>query len=361
MRRRIAAALAVACVAGAVLLVADPFRSQARDPGTTNRVTTSFATVEQRSLSSQAQASGTLGYAGSYALVNRASGTYTWLPRTGAVVEPGEVLYRVDSKPVVLLRGSTPVYRALSSGMSGADVQQLNASLVELGYATRAQLDPASDDFGWATKDALERLQRHLGVTETGSLALGAAVFLPRAARITSVSATLGGSAAPGPMGHATSTMREVVVELEADRQGGIRAGDRVDLTLADGRVTRGVVSRVGRVATASSADEGATPGSDAPPTVNVYIRPRHPRATGHLDQAPVQVAITTSTVHRALVVPVTALLARPSGYAVEVAGAAGARRLVPVQLGLFDDADGLVQVTGALSRGQRVVVPATS
>ena len=73
------------------------------------------------------------------------------------------------------------------------------------------------------------------------------------------------------------------------------------------------------------------------------------------------QVAITTSTVHHALVVPVTALLARPSGYAVEVAGAAGRRRLVPVQLGLFDDAKGLVQVTGALRGGQRVVVPATS
>lgn len=362
MRRRLAAGLAVACVAAvAVLLIARPFRSQARDPGSANRVTTSFATVEQRSLSSQAQVSGTLGYSGSYALVNRASGTYTWLPRTGAIVEPGQVLYRVDSKPVVLLRGHTPAYRALSSGMSGADVQQLNASLVELGYATHAQLDPASDDFGWATRYALERLQRQLGVTETGSLALGAAVFLPRAARITSVTATLGGSAAPGPMGRATSTLREVVVALEADRQGAIRAGDRVDITLADNRVTRGVVSRVGRVATASSADEGATPGSDAAPTVNVYVRPRHPRATGHLDQAPVQVAITTSTVHHALVVPVTALLARPSGYAVEVAGTAGRRRLVPVQLGLFDDANGLVQVTGALRGGQRVVVPATS
>jgi hypothetical protein len=58
----------------------------------------------------------------------------------------------------------------------------------------------------------------------------------------------------------------------------------------------------------------------------------------------------------------VVALLARGSGgYTVEVLGAAGARRLVPVRIGLFDDANGLVQVTGALSGGQRVVVPATS
>ena len=57
---------------------------------------------------------------------------------------------------------------------------------------------------------------------------------------------------------------------------------------------------------------------------------------------------------------PVDALIARASGgYAVEVAGDGGARRIVPVSLGLFDDADGLVQVSGAgLSAGQSVVVP---
>jgi peptidoglycan hydrolase-like protein with peptidoglycan-binding domain len=362
MRRWLAAGLAVVSVAVAVLLIARPFRSQAREPHAADSVATSFATVESRSLSARTQVSGTLGYSGSYAIVNQASGTYTRLPSTGTVVKPGQVLYRVDATPVVLLRGHTPAYRALSIGMSGADVRELNASLVELGYATRTQLDPASDDFGWATRYALERLQAHLGVTETGSLAVGAAVFLPRAVRITSVTATLGTAAAPGPMGRATSTAREVVVSLPADRQGAVRAGDRVEITLASSRITRGVVSRVGRVATASSADEGATPGSDASPTVDVHVRPLHARATGRLDQAPVQVAITTSTVRHALVVPVAALLARAAGgYAVEVAGTADARHLVAVQVGLFDDANGLVQVTGALSAGQRVVVPATA
>ena len=62
-----------------------------------------------------------------------------------------------------------------------------------------------------------------------------------------------------------------------------------------------------------------------------------------------------------ALVVPVTALLAQSSGgYAVEVAAPGGANHLVPVSLGLFDDADGLVAVTGpGLAAGQAVVVPA--
>jgi hypothetical protein len=33
---------------------------------------------------------------------------------------------------------------------------------------------------------------------------------------------------------------------------------------------------------------------------------------------------------------------------------------VVPVTVGLFDDADGLVEVGGALTPGQHVVVPAT-
>jgi hypothetical protein len=44
----------------------------------------------------------------------------------------------------------------------------------------------------------------------------------------------------------------------------------------------------------------------------------------------------------------------------VEVVGTGRIHRLVPVSLGLFDDADGMVQVTGSgLAAGQRVVVPA--
>jgi hypothetical protein len=170
------------------------------------------------------------------------------------------------------------------------------------------------------------------------------------------VRATLGGRAMPGaPLASATSTRRQVVVSLDASQQDDVHAGDRVDVTLPDQSVTQGVVSGVGRVASGGSDRPGGSG-----PTVDVYVRLRRPRAAGPLDQAPVQVSITTGTARDALVVPINALLAPASGgYAVEVAGAAGAHRLVPVTLGLFDDADGLVQVSGSgLSEGQRVVVP---
>ncbi len=91
-------------------------------------------------------------------------------------------------------------------------------------------------------------------------------------------------------------------------------------------------------------------------------VTPSDPAATGRWDQAPVQVGITTATVPNALVVPVTALLARSGGgYAVEVVGTGARNHLVPVSLGLFDDAEGLVQVTASgLAAGQKVVVPST-
>ena len=81
-------------------------------------------------------------------------------------------------------------------------------------------------------------------------------------------------------------------------------------ITLPDGSVTPGVIWSVGRVATGH--------GSSA--KISVQVRLRHPGAAGHLDQAPVTVNITTSRVRDVLAVPVAALVARPGGYAVEVA-----------------------------------------
>jgi hypothetical protein len=84
-------------------------------------------------------------------------------------------------------------------------------------------------------------------------------------------------------------------------------------------------------------------------------------RAIGHLDEAPVSVSITTASVQGALVVPVDSLLALAGGgYAIEVVEG-GVHRLEAVTLGLFDDAEGLVQVSGQdVKAGQRVVVPET-
>ncbi len=97
-------------------------------------------------------------------------------------------------------------------------------------------------------------------------------------------------------------------------------------------------------------------------PTIEVDVTADRPAATGRLDQAPVDVSITTASVSNVLAVPVNALLALANGgYAVEEVEPTGVHQLVGVSVGLIDDAAGMVQVSGTgLAAGQRVVVPAS-
>jgi hypothetical protein len=344
------AAVVVLVGAGVSVAVVDPFGSggTTRSGVAGNAVPISLATVTRQDLSSQTQLSATLGYAGSYSLVNQAQGTVSAVPVVGQVVRQGQVLYKVSGAPVVLLYGSTPAYRTLSQGMTGADVAELNADLVALGYATSAEVPSGTDDFTYWTKLGVGKLQVALGETQ--------AVFAPTALRVTSVSAVLGGPAQAGQLVlSGTSTIRQVSIALDASEQSEVAVGDKVTITLPNNQITPGAISSVGTVATAP-----ASGGSDTSPTITVLVQPTDPAATGAWDQAPVNVTITTGSVSNALVVPVDALLAQTGGsYAVEVVGADGVHHLVSVMLGLFDDADGLVQVSGSgLEVGQRVVVP---
>jgi hypothetical protein len=188
-------------------------------------------------------------------------------------------------------------------------------------------------------------------------------VFLPSAIEVTGYGAStvLGGPASQGSVVlTASSTIPVVTIDLDASLQSEVHAGEAVGITLPDGSTTPGVVSSVSNVATLSSSSSSSSSGSSgSSPTVTVQVSLDSPAAAGSLNQAPVEVTITTGSVSDALVVPVDALLAQPSGsYAVEVMGSAGRHHLVPVTPGLFDDAAGLVQVTGNLAPGQKVVVP---
>ena len=353
-RGRLAAVvLGTAVAVGAGIVVADPFAAGTEQASSEATASTGLAQVTKGTLSARTLENGTLGYAGDYQVVNRAGGTATKVPTIGQVIRQGQVLYRVDGKPVILLQGATaPVYRDLYWGMEGADVRQLNADLVALGYATTDELDPKSDYFGRQTYNALRELQDDVGLDDTGKLDLGQAVFLPTTQlRITKINAVSGASVAVGTtVLQASSIDRQITVALNAGRQSEVAVGDKVTISLPNGKTTPGVVSGVGKVAT--KADDKTT--------IEVLIKPSKPTETGQLDQAPVQVSIVTDTARNVLSVPVNALLALAGGgYAVEVVGADGARSLTPVKPGLFDDSAGRVAVTGAgLEAGQNIVVP---
>jgi hypothetical protein len=410
-RRRagLAAVLVAVLAAAAVLDLAHPLGSGPSHPfGHTHSGNTSGSDagdelstqpVARRTLSSQLTDDATLGYADTYTVINQLGGpagntpaaaggagpgtpqpashnVVTQLPKPGQVIRQGDVLYRVDGEPVVLLFGATPAFGSLAEGVTNSDnVRQLNADLLALGYATSSDLDASSDEFGDATKAAVEKLQDHLGVDQTGELNFGDVVFLPAAMRVAEVSATLGGAVSAGsPVLTGTSTSRQVTVGMDSGEQSQVTLGDQVSVTLPNDDTTPGVVSGIGTTASTGSAGGGqpsggagtgagaSSPGSSSPAdsTVEVDVRLTHPSAAQAWEQAPVQVTITTGSVPDALVVPIVALLAQAGGGdAVEVVDGDGTHHLVPVSLGLFDDANGYVQVTGTrLTAGQRVVVP---
>jgi hypothetical protein len=315
------------------------------------------AAVTRQDIAATTPLTATLGYAGSYPVRGQGGGTLTWLPSAGQVIRQGHALYKTDNgSPVVLLDGGVPAWRSLDEGVTGEDVSQLNHDLVALGDADSADISALGwDYFSWVTAAGVAKLQSALGVSSpSGSLPLGSAVFEPEAIRVGQVTGSLGSPAA-GPVLAATSDRHVVTVQLDASQQGEVKAGDRVTVTLPDGTTTPGVVSSVGTVATTSHS------GGNATTTIPVQVTLTYPQAAGTLDQAPVTVNITTATARGALVVPVTALVAQsPGRYVVEVIGPENTRRWVPVTPGIFDDASGLVQVTGALTPGQRVVVPAS-
>ena len=222
----------------------------------------------------------TLGYAGSYSPINQASGFYTVLPTVSQVVSEGQVLYRVDGEPVILLYGPTPAYRTLSEGTTGTDVTELNADLVALGEVTVSELSPTSNRFGYWSEIGVERLQAALGLPRSGSLNLGQAVFLPSAVRVTAVAGELGGTAQAGaPVLEGTSTAREVTVNLDAGLQSEVKTGDRVVITLPDNSTTPGVVTSVGTVATTPSpTGAGVAPRvAETAPTRRSRWRSRRP------------------------------------------------------------------------------------
>jgi len=367
--------LAAGLTAGALLGVTALRPPRPADASATH---TGTAPVVRTNLTNTVQVAGSLGYAGSYSVVNQSAGTaYTALPAVGAIIRRGQRAYEVDGAPVTLFYGSRPEWRALSEGvMPGPDITQLDRNLIALGYGTYLSI---SEYFTAATAYAVELWQQAAGLPVTGTVPLGQIAFAPGPLRITSVIPSLGSPPQPGSaVLTATSSVPVVTAQLPVTQEYLVRPGNQVTVTLPDGvTTTPGVVTAVSSVATAAPDGQsgGASPG---PPgssgsgsggsgggqdTVAMTVRLVHPAAAGNLDQAPVNVNIVTARARDVLAVPVSALVALAGGgYAVEVTRGSGShatRQLVPVRTGLFSDT--LVQVSGAaITAGLEVEVPSS-
>ena len=235
------------------------------------------------------------------------------------------------------------------------------------------------------------RWQASRGLPVTGEILLGEVVFEPGPIRITSVTPSAGapvgcggggasgggGGGAGGTVLTATGITRVVTVDLEVTQENLVRPGDGVSVVLPDGTTAvGGRVQSVGTVATCpggggtgtgtsgsagqspcSSAGSSGSSGTNSSPTVAVTITLDRAPPGVRLDQAPVNVNITSQRADDVLAVPVNALLAlQGGGFGVEVVTGTTSH-LAGVTTGLYSAT--LVQVSGpGIRAGMRVEVP---
>ncbi|MFF5792067.1 peptidoglycan-binding protein [Paeniglutamicibacter sp. NPDC012692] len=288
---------------------------------------------------------GTLGHGAPRDMGTTLEGTVTATPAPGTVVSAGDELFRVDDKPVVLMKGKLPAWRGFSEGMAdGNDVLQLEQSLASLGFF---HLTPDTK-FTPVTKTAVKYWQKSLGMKQDGTIEHGRVVFSAKDVRIQEAKAKAGAAAGPEVV-TVTGVEKEVQVFLNTSQQSLAKKGSKVKVSLPGGATEHGTVRSVG-IPVEKEGSDGATR------KIPVTVVLNKEKAVADLQDVPVGVQFTQAKAKDVVQVPVSALLAQPGGgFAVEVSDGANVK-LVSVKPGVF--ANGLVEVTsGDLKAGDTVVV----
>ncbi|WOX23894.1 peptidoglycan-binding protein [Streptomyces solicathayae] len=391
-----AAVVVVAAVAvvGALGLGGGPEEGPSAPPRSGSVVPVTRTTLTERTM-----VDGQLGYGTEIPLPVKAQGTVTWLPETGATVDRGHELLRVDDRPVILMYGSLPMYRALGltpqepeqgpeqepdaggeqpdtgngkspnpSGapapggagtggnggraqtpreMRGMDVMQFESNLAALGY-TGFTVD---EKFTGGTADAVKRWQKSLGLAQTGTVGVGDVIYSAGRVRIGQPGARLGSAVGENTLTY-TGTARKVTVNASAADASWAVRGAKVTVKLPNGNPVPGVVASIGKQAT--TAEGGGQGSSEQPATVPVTITLKDQNAVGQLESGPVTVEYVGREVTDVLAVPVSALVAlAEGGHGLETEKG----EFVAVKTGLF--ADGNVEVSGpAVRAGMKVRIP---
>jgi peptidoglycan hydrolase-like protein with peptidoglycan-binding domain len=332
-------------VAAAIVAASVGLGGGGANPPPTAGPTLATAPVTRGTLTQTQLVNGTLGYGTPVRVTARGSGTITWLPALGAVVNRGQAMYQVDNRPVSLFYGDRPFYRSLHTGDSGEDVKELEQNLAALGYSGLT----VDTTYTAATATAVRKWQKDHSLTETGTFDPAEVVLASGALRVASLDVQRGDPAS-GPVLSYSGTTRVVQIPLDVALQDLVKQGNTAKVTLPDGKSVDGIVATVGSVATA-----GHSPTD--PATIDVTVTVTDQSGLGTLDQAPVTVTLVAATVQNVLTVPVAALVALTDGGTGVQLVTGSTSHYVTVQLGMF--ANGRVQISGdGIVEGTLVGVP---
>jgi peptidoglycan hydrolase-like protein with peptidoglycan-binding domain len=229
--------------------------------------------------------------------------TITSVVAVNTDLHSGDVLYTVDGEPVVALDGSLPAWRSLStSSADGADIAQLEAALVALGYDPKGKVN-VDNHFDAATRTMVKAWQQGLGIDQTGKVTLGSIVFLPSTTSVTAVEQHVGDRVGEGDaVLQLASPKQDVVIDVPAGDEALVVPG--LSVTIGD---VQGTVDQL------RSADAGGSV------VVEAVIAPAT-AIDGATNGSTVKVSLTLQNATGVLLVPAEALVSRLDGtYAVQV------------------------------------------
>jgi peptidoglycan hydrolase-like protein with peptidoglycan-binding domain len=286
-------------------------------------------------------ASGGIGTGG--AATENITERVTSLPALGATIELGDVLYSVDGRPVIAMSGALPAWRGLSSSSDdGADIAQLETSLLALGYDADGKL-VVDDEWDSATTTAVKAWQSGLGLEATGEVELGDIVFLASSVTVTALDTTVGADVTEQDhILDVSGASQQVVAEVTDDVQGTVVPG--LTVQIGTDAPVEGVVTLMRSVA----ADDGTI-------TVEVVVTPATPM-DGQADGSSVDVEVDVDGPSDAITVPADALVSKLDGsYQVEVRDESGDHWVV---VEIIDVRGSKVAISG-IDEGTTVLVPA--
>jgi len=267
------------------------------------------------------------------------SGVVTSVADPSAPVSVGQAVMSVDLRPVTAAQGTVPLFRDLADGASGADVEQVQALLSELGHRADGSVTGV---FEASTTAAVRSWQRAVGLPVTGTVGRCDIVFLETLpARVTFDGVTVGRTIAGDVEVSALSPEPVFEVRTTNDQASLLQPGYGVDIHHVGGAweavIGDAHVDSDGQlVVTLVGLDGGSVCGTrcQAVPTTGEALYPG---------------AVHVVPVTEGLVVPTAALMTSPTGD-VQVRTDAGALQTVTVLA-----TAGGVSVIDGLEPGTRV------
>ncbi|MFT3887113.1 MAG: hypothetical protein QM713_02970 [Arachnia sp.] len=220
------------------------------------------------------------------------------LPERGSTLKAGEVAAEISGRPVFVLTGTVPMYRALGPGAVGPDVKQLQAGLRELGNTI------ADDEgtFGNATLAAVTKLYKDAGYPlAADGIPVGEVVFLPGfPATVTAANGAVGTDAADAQLTLASGRL-SIVADFPTRQRMLLAPGDPV--------VVSSELLGEETTATIGSLD---VPGEDGATVVEIL--PDEPLASDWAGQGVRVRVVTESSSGEVLAVPVGAVFLGQKG-----------------------------------------------